>query len=339
MRVAPGVFTVAVLPRDFGREVDNARASTLRRDTSEAGRVKGLTVIDEVRVVQDIDERRLQFALDSFSDRDALNETRVDIEEPRSVERVNREVTEGTRSRSAEQTRFNNRLLECTGCCRSDVQELRIDEIDTCRMIEDTYVPLELLETNTQQLGRVVTGVELVNRRTVRKDKPRWAGRPNNDRSNGPATDHAIDKSVSVAQVPATSSNRDVVDRVEHEAVSLILVRSHVVQFLVAQSPERGQVALVVAESARRIGQSLAESVISLELETASEPAPDFGLQRVIVGHRVVAQERNTGGVRIRDKEIRGNTQGGILSISHKRRRKGQRVSQRADVVVSQIVD
>lgn len=80
------VFTVAVLPRDFEGEVDNAWASTCSCDTSEAGRVKVVTVIDEVRMVQHIDERRLQFGLHSFSDRNAFHETGVDVKECRSVE-------------------------------------------------------------------------------------------------------------------------------------------------------------------------------------------------------------------------------------------------------------
>ena len=77
---------MSYLPRKLQREVDNAWATTLRRDTAEAGRVKRLTVVDEIRIVENVDERRLEFALDCFSNRDALHEARVHVEETRTIE-------------------------------------------------------------------------------------------------------------------------------------------------------------------------------------------------------------------------------------------------------------
>ncbi len=100
----------------------------------------------------------------------------------------------------------------------------------------------------------------------------------------------------------------------------LILTRSHVIQPLVAQGSPRRQVALVVTESAGRVGQSLAERVVGLELKTAGESSANFSLQRMIVGHRVVAEKRDAGGIRIRDKEVCRNTSGRILAIRSVRR-------------------
>lgn len=74
------------LPRELQREVDNAWVSTGCSNTSKVGCVKVITVVDEIRVVQNIDERRLQLALDCFSDRNTFRQTHVDVEVTRTVQ-------------------------------------------------------------------------------------------------------------------------------------------------------------------------------------------------------------------------------------------------------------
>ena len=95
-------------------EVDNTRISALAGDASEAGRVKVLRGVDEVWIVQNIQERRLQLTFNSFSNRNALHEARVNVEVIRTIERVDREVAKDARRRSGKNSALDLRTDEPT---------------------------------------------------------------------------------------------------------------------------------------------------------------------------------------------------------------------------------
>src|SRR4029434_3058400 len=95
------------LPRRLEGEVDDAGVATRRGDAAKAGRVEVLCVVDEVRVVEHVDERRLQLQLDPLGDGQALDEARVADEVLRPVERVDGEVAEEARLGRAQNPRLD----------------------------------------------------------------------------------------------------------------------------------------------------------------------------------------------------------------------------------------
>src|ERR1700754_528659 len=58
----------------------------------------------------------------------------------------------------------------------------------------------------------------------------------------------------------------------------------------------------------------------------------------MIVGHRVVTEKRDAGGIRIRGKEVRGNTICNTLAVGSVSRRECQRIRQRSDVVLREVL-
>ena len=84
-------------------KVYTTRVSTLGGDQTERGRIKILTPVHEIGMVQNVDGRRFDLkpnrVLFSFRDRDPLRHTKVEVEVMRPAEGVDREIAEGTRGR------------------------------------------------------------------------------------------------------------------------------------------------------------------------------------------------------------------------------------------------
>ena len=67
-------------------------ASNSSCDSTEAGVVKLRVAIGEVCVVENVDERRLDFKVHGFPNREALDDAHISSEEPPAVEGVHREI-------------------------------------------------------------------------------------------------------------------------------------------------------------------------------------------------------------------------------------------------------
>ena len=83
-------------------KVYTTRVSTLGGDQTERGRIKILTPVHEIGMVQNVDGRRFDLKPNrvfSIRDRDPLRHTKVEVEVMRSAEGVDREIAEGTRGR------------------------------------------------------------------------------------------------------------------------------------------------------------------------------------------------------------------------------------------------
>ena len=81
----PHDFRIADLELKSPLEVNNPLATSRRCDSTEAGRVKLRVAESEIRIVQNIDERRLDFETDALSNRKSLYSAHVEIEESPST--------------------------------------------------------------------------------------------------------------------------------------------------------------------------------------------------------------------------------------------------------------
>lgn len=73
-------------------KVDYPLAASRGCDSTKAGRVKRCIAIGEVRIVQNVDESRLQFETDTLANRKSLCNARIKIEECPAIQAVQREV-------------------------------------------------------------------------------------------------------------------------------------------------------------------------------------------------------------------------------------------------------
>src|SRR5882724_9892732 len=93
-------------------KVKLTRGVTLHGDQTERGRIKvdnvgatsgGINREDEIRMVQDVDGRGLEFKPDSFRDPNALDEAHVQLKVFWAAKTVHRKIAKSTRSRSRHQ--------------------------------------------------------------------------------------------------------------------------------------------------------------------------------------------------------------------------------------------
>src|SRR5690606_10248797 len=118
---------------------------------------------------------------------------------------------------------------------------------------------------HADQIHGIGTRIELVDRCTVRIDRPRRPGRPGHDAADSPAADNAVDKTIGIAEPRTAAAERKLVNAVRNETMGLVKVSPHIIEPLVAKRPPARERALVIALSIRSIGQSLAEGVVGLE--------------------------------------------------------------------------
>ena len=84
-------------------EVNDPLATSCRSDATKAGRVKRCVAKGEVRIVQNVDERRLDFKADPFTNRESLCGAHVKIEESSSRNAVQWEVAKRAWCRLSQQ--------------------------------------------------------------------------------------------------------------------------------------------------------------------------------------------------------------------------------------------
>src|SRR5215472_9521649 len=143
---------------------------------------------------------------------------------------------------------------------------------------------------------------------------------------------------MSVQEVPSRAK-RQFIQSSGYKPMRLVLGRADPIQTRVSQGAEISEIALTVAKRPRRIGDCLRKRVIGLELESARESATEFELQGIVVGHRVVAQHAYERSIGIRDKEVCGNTQRGILAVRAIGVREREGSCHRRDIIVDEIAD
>ena len=73
-------------------------------DSTKAGRIERCVAKGEVCIVENVDERRLDFKTDALAYRESLSNARVKIEEPSAIYAVQREVTKRTGRRLPQQS-------------------------------------------------------------------------------------------------------------------------------------------------------------------------------------------------------------------------------------------
>src|SRR5690606_24058372 len=123
-------------------------------------------------------KRRLKFETDAFRNRYAFRKAHVHVEVARAVDAGHREITELAGSGRAKHFK---RI------------EIRVDEVQSLRTAVNAYVVVhELLERHADQIHGIGTRIELVDRCTVRIDRPRRPGRPGHDAADSPAADNAV---------------------------------------------------------------------------------------------------------------------------------------------------
>ena len=85
-------------------------------------------------MVKNVNECCLEFKFDPFTNTKPFHHAYIQIEVERTIDRVQREVAERARCRCPQQTWFQlgGNESTCSRIC-DDVQNIRIDEIDTFR--------------------------------------------------------------------------------------------------------------------------------------------------------------------------------------------------------------
>ena len=147
----------AGLEPQLSDKVYTTRVSTLSGNQTERGRIEILSTENEIRMVQDIDGRGLDLKPDSFRDRYPLRHTEVEVEVPRAVEAVHREIAEGTRSGGRYQSGLYFRGGNFAGRIVSDVQDIWVDEKNTARCLEQAHVVFEIGKADTGQLRPIIS--------------------------------------------------------------------------------------------------------------------------------------------------------------------------------------
>src|SRR5437764_9308023 len=182
------------LERYLRNNVHLARGATLHGNTTERGRIKvdnvgaisvGINRKDEIRMVQKVDCRALNLEPDSFRDPEPLSNTQVEIEVARTIEAVDREISECTRRRSRHQIWLKRRRRSLASFWTYGyVKEHRIDKEHTlwC-LVEPNTVP-KLLEGKTGEL-RPVIGRGLIECRPAGGHVEWRASCPGSDKTNG----------------------------------------------------------------------------------------------------------------------------------------------------------
>src|SRR5688572_666541 len=89
-------------------EVDNPWAPTRACDSTKACRVKLSSTKCEVCIVQNVDERCLQFEADPLANRKSLCNAHVNVVEPPAIHAVHREVAKRTRRGLSQQSGFES---------------------------------------------------------------------------------------------------------------------------------------------------------------------------------------------------------------------------------------
>ena len=102
----PALMNFVGLEPQLSDKVNTTRVSTLGGDQTEGGRIKILTPVHEIGMVQNVDGRSLDLKPNSsFSrERDPLRHAKVKVEVSRTVEAVYREIAECTRGWSHHQS-------------------------------------------------------------------------------------------------------------------------------------------------------------------------------------------------------------------------------------------
>src|SRR5262249_5337946 len=154
-----------------------------------------------------------------------------------------------------------------------------IDEIDTARCTEHSNQIFQLLVAEVGQSGLSRGPAGSVQRSASIGEGDRRARSNADDRTDLPSSDRKI-KPLVLAQIATTSSERQLIDRVHVENVSLIIVCTSVVQALIIVIEEWLNTRLCRADS---VGQLFRERVVRLQSKTAREPAPQFELSCVVV--------------------------------------------------------
>ena len=88
--------------------VDDGRAEArpLCGDKPKGGRIKVLSAVYVIYMVQSVDRGHLELKPDPLGDRDPFDEAQVHIEILRTIEAVQREIAECSRSRSGHESRL-----------------------------------------------------------------------------------------------------------------------------------------------------------------------------------------------------------------------------------------
>ena len=86
--------------------MDYPLAASRRCDSTKAGGIERRVAIGEVRIVENVDERRLDFKTDLFAYREPLSDARVKIEESSAIYAVEWEVAKRTGRGLAQQPWF-----------------------------------------------------------------------------------------------------------------------------------------------------------------------------------------------------------------------------------------
>src|SRR5262245_17289352 len=136
----------------------------------------------------------------------------------RTVKRIDREVSECPGRRRAE----NAVLKRGIAGGRVEVQQVGIDEEDSLRRAEHTEVLFQLLQRHPEQLRRVAAGIEAVERRAVGSEVERRPCLVREYGSKGPYFDHLAERSPGIAKVAAPRTERQIINHVRNNAVSLV---------------------------------------------------------------------------------------------------------------------
>jgi len=108
-------MNLAGLESQLSDKVKLTRGVTLHGDQTERGRIKVVNVgaisvrinrKDKIRMVQDVDGRRLEFKPDSFRDPNALDEAHIQLKVFWAAKSVHRKIAQRTRSRGRHQAGF-----------------------------------------------------------------------------------------------------------------------------------------------------------------------------------------------------------------------------------------
>ena len=174
-----------------------ARGATRGGYATKGRRIKVERPVNEIGMVQDIDGRALQFEGDAFRDPEPLDDTQVEVKVTRTVEAVDREIAKGAWSRSCHPTCFQRRRSSLTGGrINHYIKDVRVDKEHSGRVLEQTYVALELFEGMTIYELRSDVARRLVEGRSARGHVERHASRPGNDRADRESSHQPVNETV-----------------------------------------------------------------------------------------------------------------------------------------------
>lgn len=273
----PRVFNRVGLEPQLSDKVQTTHVPPLSGDHAEGVRIKILSAIHEIGMVQNVNGRELDLELNCFGDRDPLGQTQIEIKVLRTAEAVDREIAECTRRRSRHQAGFKSRGGDSALRIQSDVQQIGIDEEYSSWRPEQPDVPAELLKAYADELRPIISR-GTVESRSARGDVEGNPRRPHGNSSDGVASDEPVHHTAGTGQKALTPSERKFVNAVCYEPLCLIIARPAIIKAPIAKREEADQITLVVSLGIHRVTHCFAPGVVHLELQSVREAAPQLDL-------------------------------------------------------------